>query len=341
MKRSYYFIIFFMAMGCVGYCQDINFSQFYELPLLRNPALAGIFRGDIRATTAFRSQWGSVTVPYNTMALGAEMKFAVGQSDNFLSIGIQVTDDVAGDSKFGKTQVLPLLAFHKSLSSEKDTYLTLGFLGGAVQQRFDATNMTFSDQFVNGVYSSSNPTQQKIPNSNVTYTDGTFGLAFSSVMAYDIQYYLGAALFHFTEPRVGFDESNNIRLNKKFVLNAGLSAPFSEYDRVILYGDYFMQGGHRQAQAGVLLKHDLVEMEEGEGTALSFGGFYRWNDALVPVIKLDYYKLGVGLTYDVNMSKLKQASHARGGFELTVSFKSFLNIRNSTIDKIRCPIQNF
>ena len=41
--------------------QDINFSQFYELPLLRNPALAGIFNGNVRFTGAYRNQWESVT----------------------------------------------------------------------------------------------------------------------------------------------------------------------------------------------------------------------------------------------------------------------------------------
>ena len=36
--------------------QDINYSQFYELPLLRNPALAGIFNGNVRFTAGYRNQ---------------------------------------------------------------------------------------------------------------------------------------------------------------------------------------------------------------------------------------------------------------------------------------------
>ena len=58
--------------------QDINFSQFYELPLLRNPALAGIFNGNVRFTAAYRNQWESITAPYRTMALGSEVKFFKG-----------------------------------------------------------------------------------------------------------------------------------------------------------------------------------------------------------------------------------------------------------------------
>ena len=60
-----------------GKAQDLNFSQFYELPLLRNPALAGIFIGDIRIQSVYRNQWQSVTVPYRTSGLSAEVNFPV------------------------------------------------------------------------------------------------------------------------------------------------------------------------------------------------------------------------------------------------------------------------
>src|SRR5437868_4615581 len=114
-RMKFIFIISLILITSFAKTQDINFSQFYELPLLRNPALAGIYKGDIRLTSAFRSQWGSVTVPFVSQALGAETKFAVGaNSDNYLSLGLQITNDVAGTSKLGKTQFLPMLAFHKS-----------------------------------------------------------------------------------------------------------------------------------------------------------------------------------------------------------------------------------
>jgi type IX secretion system PorP/SprF family membrane protein len=322
----------------VATAQDVNFSQFYELPMLRNPALAGNFRGDIKAVGAFRSQWGSVTTPYKTMALGTEMRFGVGASDNYITIGTQITNDVAGDSKLSRTQLLPVLAFHKSLNAEKDAYLSAGFIGGFVQQRYDASGLSFSDQFVNGAYSATNPTRQRLPSSNVTYMDAGAGLTYSNVFGYDTRYYVGVALFHFNQPRVAFDNANDMRLNQKVMVNAGLSALTGDKDRVILYGDYFSQGGYHQAQGGVMYRHTLLEEDDDYGVSLSLGGFYRWNDAVVPVVKLDYYNLAVGLTYDVNLSKLTKASGARGGFELTVSYSNFLNIRNSSAMKVRCPV---
>jgi len=318
--------------------QDMNFSQFYDLPMLRNPALAGTFRGDIRATGAFRDQWSSVTTPFRTMALGAEMKFGISNSDNYLSLGTQIVNDQAGDSKMSRTHVLPVLTFHKSLNAENDTYLSAGFMGGFVQQRFDPSGLRFADQFVNGSYSPTNPTRQRIPSSNVSYFDAGAGVSYSSIVGYDVRYYVGVALFHFNQPRVAYDRNNDIRLNQRWMVNAGLSAPTGDKDRLILYGDFFRQGGHSGAQGGIMYRHDLVEMEEEYGVSLSLGGFYRWNDAVVPVVKLDYYNLGVGLTYDMNVSKLVKASTMRGGFEVTVTYRNFLNIKNSSALKVRCPV---
>jgi type IX secretion system PorP/SprF family membrane protein len=326
-----------ISLAISSSAQDINFSQFYELPLLRNPALAGLFTGDVRATGAFRSQWGSVSVPYQTQGIGVDMKFAVSEVD-YLAIGMQITNDVAGDSKMGKTQLLPTLTFHKSVNGDKDTYLSLGFMGGAVQQRFDPSKLKFDDQFVNGAYSPLNPTRQVFSNSNRTYYDAAAGILFSSVAGNDVKYYIGASYFHFTQPKVAFSPDSDIRLNKKLMINAGLSAPTSEYDRLILYTDVFTQGGNRQVQGGFMYKHDLVQEDIDDAFSLSGGVFMRWNDAVVPVVKMDYYKIGIGLTYDVNISKLRQASQARGGFELTLSYRNFLNIRSSSLDKTRCPV---
>src|SRR5436190_21584597 len=122
-------ILVFISLTKTSFCQDVNFSQFYDIPLLRNPALAGIFTGDIRITGAYRNQWESVTTPYRTMALGIELKRSVNEgSGDFLTYGAQITKDIAGDSRLSRTQVFPVFNYHKSLSSEKATYLSAAFM---------------------------------------------------------------------------------------------------------------------------------------------------------------------------------------------------------------------
>ena len=336
MKKLISFFIFIFYFFPAS-AQDINFSQFYELPLLRNPALAGLFTGDLRITSAFRNQWGSVTTPYRTQALGAELKFGVSNVD-YLTLGLQVTNDVAGDSKLGKTAILPTLTFHKSINGDKDSYISVGFLGGPVQQRFDPSKLTFDDQFVAGSYSATNPTRQTFTNTNITYYDASVGMLYSSVFGNGVKYYLGAAYFHFTEPKVAFSSANDVRLNKKLMFNGGLSAPTSDADKIILYTDVFSQVGSTQVQGGLMFRHDLVQEDVDDAVGLSAGAFVRWNDAVMPLLKMDYYKLAVGISYDVNVSKLRSASNARGGMEITASYRTFLNIRNSSAAAVRCPV---
>ncbi len=330
--------LLFCLMSVLSQAQDINFSQFNELPMLRNPALAGSYQGDFRATAAFRQQWASVTTPYVTQALGLEMKFsATPESDNYFSIGLQLTNDVAGDSKMGKTQLLPVLAFHKSLSEDNDTYISLGFMGGAVQNRYDPSKLQFNDQYVNGSFDPTNPTSQPLNSSNITYFDGGVGLVFSSSLNESLKYYIGGSLFHFNKPNVSFFKSANVILDKKLMINAGISGRLGENNSMIIYTDYFSQGGVNQMQGGLMYKHDLVNDDEENTISLSAGSFIRWNDAVIPVIKLDYYYLGIGVSYDANISKLKVASHMRGGFEVMLSYRNFLNFRNSSLDKTKCP----
>ncbi len=342
MKRYIKTILLFTAiiLAKKASSQDINFSQFYDLPLLRNPALAGIFAGDIRVTTAYRSQWQSVTVPYRTFGLGAEFKKAISENSNdFFTYGLQLSSDVAGDAKLSRTQIFPVFNYHKSLGGgEKGSYLSAGIMGGPVMQRFNPAELRFDDQFVNGTYSSANPTKQTFNSTKLTYWDAAAGLCFSSVAGQSTRFYVGLGMFHFMQPKVAFQKQNDIILNNKWVVNAGFAAPLSDENRLIMYADYFMQGGARQIQGGLLLNHDFVQYDAEQKIAISAGAFYRFNDAFTPVVKLDYFNYSLGISYDVNTSKLKSASQYRGAYELTLSYKALNNKYTSSADKVRCPV---
>jgi hypothetical protein len=67
------------------------------------------------------------------------------------------------------------------------------------------------------------------------------------------------------------------------------------------------------------------------------GAFLRWNDALIPVVKLDYNPFSLSFSYDVNISKLKTSSYGRGGFELGISYVGFTKRDNSTLNAVLCP----
>src|ERR1700733_8268805 len=127
--------------------QDMHFSQFFEAPLLRNPSLAGLFTGDIRMQMVYRDQWNSITNAYKTGSFNVEYKMPVGKGDDFLTTGLEVLYDKAGTAGLTTTNILPALNYHKSLSGNKTTYLSFGFMGGLVQKSIDRSKITTNAQY--------------------------------------------------------------------------------------------------------------------------------------------------------------------------------------------------
>jgi type IX secretion system PorP/SprF family membrane protein len=337
MRKQKYFLLL-MLLPCFLTAQDFTFSQFYEMPLLRNPALAGVFKGDLRVATAHRNQWSSVTVPFKTTAMDLEWKLPVFNHNDFITLGLQASYDVAGDVKLKRTQILPVLSFHKSLSDNKDNYLSLAFMAGSVQSQFDPTQAKMDDQFITGAYSPTNVSSQSFAATGYKYMDASVGLNYSATFGYESRYYLGAALFHFNQPKVNFFASNsNVHLKNKIVFNAGIVTPINERNELVVYADYFKQGGNGQFFGGVLYEMLLQEYEEeNDRIFVAAGGFYRWGDAVVPVIKLNMHVWSLGLSYDINVSKLASASKMQGGLEMTLTYKGFFRTDNSSQNKLRC-----
>jgi len=326
----------FCRIDCAA--QDFTFSQFYEQPLLRNPALAGIFTGDLRVSMAYRDQWGSITVPFRTTSLSIENKIPIGNQHDVLTIGSQMSMDAAGDIRLKRTQFLPAINFSKSLNDEKDTYLSLAFMGGPVSSQFDVSQLKLGDQFVGGSYNAGNATSQPITNSSYSYWDLTTGLCFSTTFENKTRFYVAAGLAHFLKPTIrSLTTTDAGFLAPKLTFNIGSHARVGDNGHVIAFADYYSQNGNRQILGGLMYGLDLVKNEEEESaTAFYVGSFLRWGDALIPVVKMELEHMSIGISYDVNVSKLNVASNWRGGLELTMAYRGFLKIRNSTLDRVRC-----
>lgn len=319
--------------------QDIHLSQFDATPILRNPALIGIFNGDYRVQAVYRNQWNSVTIPYQTGALSAELKFPVGKSEDFVTTGIQFTYDRAGTAKLQSVQVLPAINYHKSLSQNRNMFLSLGFTGGVVQRQFDATKLTFNNQYMNGRYDGTLATGEegRLALRGYTYLDAGVGMSFNSTIGEDINYFIGAALYHFNRPKVSFFKDNSITMDRKITFNAGITIPVDERVKIIGQYNELHMGSYSEYIGGALVGYSLLN-QGLESTHAVYGGvFMRWNDAIIPSFRIDMDTYELGLSYDANISKLKTASQTFGGFELSLVFKGFLNSRNSTLESVHCP----
>src|SRR6187431_3811298 len=93
-------IVLFASFGHnSAYAQDIQFSQFYAVPLYHNPAFAGSVHAP-RATVHTRLQW---------LGLDANYKTYYASGDAYLNkyksgIGFQILHDIQGSSTYASTQ---------------------------------------------------------------------------------------------------------------------------------------------------------------------------------------------------------------------------------------------
>jgi hypothetical protein len=55
-------------------------------------------------------------------------------------------------------------------------------------------------------------------------------------------------------------------------------------------------------------------------TTLYLGSWFRFGDAVIPYVGLEFGELHFGATYDVNTSSLKPGSNMRGGAEISLIY---------------------
>lgn len=346
-KRNTYYLLFcamlrqrltvvFVLFSVVAKTQDLHFSQFYEAPLVRNPALAGLFEGDVRAQLVYRNQWGSVTTPYQTGSLNGEYKFAIGRGDDFMTAGLQILWDKAGSVALNTTHLLPAVNYHKSMNADKNRYLSIGFMGGLVSRRLDRSKVTTNNQYVDGFgYNGSLPDGETFA-SNYSYFDAGVGMSYNSSLGdrKENNFFVGFAYHHFNKPANSFYQK--LQHLPKWVVSGGLRTTMGDLSYITFNADVSVQGPFKELIGGAMYSRKIGD-EEAPDYIIHMGGYLRWEDAIIPVVKLDYHPFSVAFSYDMNISQLRTSSQGRGGFEIALSYIGFLNSNGSTKGILRCP----
>jgi hypothetical protein len=70
--------------------------------------------------------------------------------------------------------------------------------------------------------------------------------------------------------------------------------------------------------------HELFESSRRtdyvQRSFISYGFYLRWKDAFIATIAYKFYGFKVGVSYDINVSKLSSDTRAQGGFELYLKY---------------------
>lgn len=310
--------------------QDIHFSQFYMSPLNLNPAMTGVMNCTKRAVINYRNQWAPSlgSNAYNTQSASYDVKLSVGQND-FFGVGGTMWNDVAGESRFGTTQGRLSFSYSKKMSGNNKSshHLVVGADAGMTQRRINPSDLRWPSQHDgNGGF---DPTLsgEIIPNDNITYADLSAGLLWFSNLSKENNFYIGAAMHHLNQANVSFlgvvaslFTRTTVHGGGQFYMNKKMS---------VLPGFIVMfQGPHREYNVGSSVRWKIGNARANNSN-FQLGLWYRsgvndnqgWHtDAAIVSSRMDFGNYGIGFSYDLTLSKLRDAAVGNGSFEFSLTY---------------------
>src|SRR5665213_1318002 len=254
--------------------QDLHFSQFFNNPLLTNPANTGFIPdADYRLGASYRDQYSNImAVPYKTMSIFGDAQVFRDRIENgWLGLGGVLIRDVAGTGSLTSTQIYGSVAYHQMLG---DISLhTDGFNVGWTNKRIDQSKLTYPDQFDGQFFNSSLPTSVQLLTNSSSYLDLQAGLNYAYFPTKDIYLNAGYSIQHINKPKeTFFEEGDDSRIAMRHI--AFLNAIIKTSDVVIINpAAYFTtMAGATEFSLGLNAAYDL----SGGGDKQIIGGlFYR------------------------------------------------------------------
>jgi type IX secretion system PorP/SprF family membrane protein len=312
--------------------QDPHYSQFYSSPMTLNPALTGVFAGEVRMAMTYRNQWKTVATPFTTSTVACDFQLLNGKLKNqdVFGFGLMGMVDESNNHGLKSTYVSMSTAYNKSLDMEGRNKIGVGFQGTLVTKRVDYSRFVFSRQFTPLGFDPSLPTGEPISGFSINYMDFATGVLYSGMNLNEQQWYLGGSYYHFNRPNEAVNGVES-RLQPRLSVHSGFNFPIGELNRVYLSGIYMNSSLAHELMFGTVLESSI--RNDAYETSLYTGLYYRNADALIPYVGISNGKMQLGLSYDINISTLKTATMSRGGFEMSLQMNLSRNPEANKIPK--------
>jgi type IX secretion system PorP/SprF family membrane protein len=315
--------IFFLLLTCVVFAQDYHYSQQYAIPMMLNPALTGYTSCDGRVSAQYRNQWASVSDAFQTTSAAYEHKtFQNNQIVNgFAGLGLTLFNDQSGGGYLRQTSASLSAAYHFFLNDDNQ-FISIGGQFGVGQQAVSGP-FTYDAQFTGQTFSYALPSGEAPLSANKLYFDGGAGISYTllnSLMTLN----LGASMFHLNEPDVSLVEGELSLLPRRVTLHGNIEFPVNQDVSIIGRMVYQRQSNFRLTNMGGFVKINLSAGRQPifrtNDSFIYAGLMYRWDDAAVAMLKLQFGQIGFGASYDFTTSEFTAASKSQGGFELGLTY---------------------
>jgi type IX secretion system PorP/SprF family membrane protein len=277
-----------------------------------------------------------MSVPYKTMSAFGDIQLMRNEDRNgWLGVGGVILHDVAGSGNLTSTKIYGSIAYHQMINL--GSLLSLGFNVGWSNKNINVTNLKFPDQFDGKFFDSHIPTNVVLASNNINYLDIQTGMNYAYFPNEKVYLNAGFAAWHVNRPRESFfDAQPGIDNRIPVRYTAFLNGSFMVNDQWIVNPNaYFsLQAKSYEVVAGLNAHYNL----SGDGDKVLIGGlYYRYKDAVIPMIGLGYKDLTFTFTYDATMSTLKNYNNTRGAFEFSLVKQGVIDQYLGNRRQTMCP----
>ena len=316
-------VFIFLLLQHTAAAQDLHFSQFMNSPLTTNPANTGFIpEADYRIGGNFRSQWTSIPVPYKTASVWGDVQILRNKIDNgWVGFGALLLNDVAGRGNLRSNKVYASVAYHQMIGLS--SLLSAGFNAGYANKRIDVTKFTFDNQWNGKFFDAGAPNGEALlTNPSSSYFDLQVGLNYAYFPTENTYINAGASVHHINQPKETFFTNGTNEVARRYI--GFLNGSFKVNDDWIVNPNAYFSS---QARANeFVLGGNLAYNAMGDGSVVVFGGaYYRWSDAAIAMIGLEWKDIRFTFTYDATMSNLTRFNGANGAYEFSLIKNGYYN----------------
>ena len=290
---------------------DPHFSQYYNQPMMLNPALTGAIDGDYRASAIWRSQYGNTLT---TKGLSGEMV-----TDKNTNFGLNITNQSSSDQAYSFTNAYVSMAYTGvRFGPNADHYIVLALQGGIINRRFDPTKLQFGDQWTSGLgFQGTTSSNEVFSNTSVLSFDAGVGVAYyDAVPDKVVSPFGGFSAFHLNSPANPFlSGDQGERLPVRYVAQGGVRIDNSDIYNIVPSVIFMKEGGFTEKMIGAYL-----QLYASDATDFICGANWRMGDAIIPFGGIYYKGMTFGVSYDVTVSSLSTAATRTGTMEVSISY---------------------
>jgi type IX secretion system PorP/SprF family membrane protein len=336
MKRGALLITLLSAMT-LAYAQDPAFSQFFSSPLNINPALTAKINADWRIISNFRDQWIGPAAPYATGTISYDRKVLqnkipnVHEEKNTLGLGGMMMYDYAMDGIVKSVYASANVSYDVVLAKQNTVHrIGAGFGATYGKRTVDFSRLTWEEQWVGYAGFNTNLPSGEGGLSNMKpWFSANAGLVYS-ITSEKTNFDIGAAGFHLNTPKQTFLMDPHQRLAMRKVAHANFETFLHEELVLNVNTIYQYQQEAQYYSFGAGLGYFIPNHPE----VLVNTGIWYWSDnAIIPYVGFAYKDFQIGLSYDVTISKLREATMKPKTFELSIIIRGVKEPTNI----IPCP----